>query len=167
MKRLNFSDPRTLIMTALVAALVTWLVVILPIQHHYRSLFLELNPADVTRIALDTEYRVDAAMPKAKAVLTDDERREFLNLLAECRLTTLSHPRGLWVCKATISTRSRVFELSIHNTKNNGTYIPLYSNGSQGRNIGDFRNDGLAPFIMRILSHADLPAQDAAAGSKQ
>lgn len=167
MKKLNFRDPRTAILAAAVIVLCVWLGVILPIQHHFKSLFLELNPADVTQIVLEMESRVDASIPAAKVILAEDERREFLKLLAECHLTALNHPRFLWACTATITTKRRVVELSIHNTKNNGAYIPLYSNGSQGRNIGVFRNDGLAPFILRVLSHAEPSSQNTDAGPKQ
>jgi hypothetical protein len=167
MRTLNFRDPRTVIIIAVVVVLLVWLVLILPVQHRFRSQLMDLNPADVDRITLQTEYRVDTTIPKARVVLTEDERREFLKLLAESHSTALNHPRGLWVCTATISTQSRVFELSIHHTSNNGTYLPLFSNGATGRNIGDFRNDGLAPFILRVLSRADPATQDAAAAPKQ
>jgi len=152
MKPLNLCNPRTAVTAGVIILVLLWLIVVLPIQNHYKAEFLVMNPADVDRVEIHTEYRIDTSIPKVTAVLDEDERREFLKLLAQCHLTALSHPRGLWVCTATIWTKGRIFQLSLHNTSNNGIYIPLYSNGIIGRNIGDFRNDALAPFITRILS---------------
>ena len=151
MKPLDLHNPKNASTVAVIVLVLLWFIVILPIQKHYKAKLLDLNPVDVDRVELQTEYRADTSIPEATAVLTKDERWEFLKLLAECHLTALNHPRGLWVCTATISTKGRVFQLSIHNTSNNGVYIPLYSNGATGRNIGDFHNDELAPFITRIL----------------
>jgi len=151
-KGLLFNNPRRLVIAAIILVLLAYFVVVLPVQQHYRSLFLKLNPADVDTVTLEMQYRVNDSFPAGKVVLTEQERDDFLKLLAGCHVTFLNHPKGLWICKTSIITRSRAFELLIHGTSNNGTYISLYSNGANGRNIGDFRNDDLTPFLMNVLS---------------
>lgn len=143
------------------AALVLWLAIVWPSQLRLRARLQGLAPAEVVRITVQDTPLGSAVAPRQVLTLTDPECLEFLRLLANTHSFSPNHPQGGWTRFVRLVTKEREFVFPISATSNNGTYLSLYSRGTDGLNLGYLRNDDLKAFLEGVFArHFD--AGDAA-----
>lgn len=120
-----------------------------------RNRLRNLSANDIKSIILSENTY---SKPDSKPInLNSEEIKEFLGLISETKLYAPNHPTGDWSVFVNIDTLSDDdLYFSLHSTKNNGTYISLRSNGLDGWNYGDLRNDSLKVFIERMFNERKM-----------
>lgn len=154
-------NPRNVVLVVAGAALLLWLALVWPSQLRLRARLQGLVPAEIVRITVQDAPLGSAVAPRQVVTLTDVECHEFLRLLANTHSFSPNHPQGGWTRFVRLVTREREFVFPISATSNNGTYLSLYSRGTNGWNLGHLRNDDLKAFVEGVFArHFD--AGDAA-----
>ncbi|MEW5853283.1 MAG: hypothetical protein AB2A00_31170 [Myxococcota bacterium] len=115
-------------------------------SRNYQAELRALRPGDVISITLEISSSGD------RVELTEEERAELLRLLTSATRMSPNHPSGVWTCYVRIRAKSRDHEFRMSATGNNGTVVWLFSNGSDGWNLGTLRNDGFRPFVERVAA---------------
>jgi len=162
-------NPRNVVLVVASAALVLWLTIVWPGQLRLRARLQGLDPAEIVRITVQDTPLGSAVAPRQVVTLTDAECREFLRLLANTHSFSPNHPKGGWTRFVRLVTREQEFVFPISATSNNGTFLSLYSRGTDGWNLGRLRNDDLKAFVEGVFARncaaGDAPTRPGTTGT--
>ena len=120
-----------------------------------RERLQHLSAIDVREISMSQTSDSSEYVPTV--MLNPGEIKEFLTLMNQTRRHAPNHPYGGWTVFVRIDVvADDDYYFGLHSTTNTGTYISLYSNGLDGWNYGELRNDGMKEYVERVFKVREI-----------